>query len=171
MGTFRVSRLIAIDPSTKATGYAIYNNGCLMAAGSCTSEKKNRVARTLEITVKFEDILMSYSPNSVAFEDPMLKGRANSAMQRIIGALELGVLNNTHTPIDMFYYYNPGTVKKQVSGDGRADKFEVALSAGELLKTEAEKEILAKMMDLEDFDACDAIAVGLTHFKVTAKDD
>jgi len=161
--------LIAIDPSTKAVGYAIYlqyRENTLVAAGNCSSSKRDRVARTIEITEKFKDVLNYHNPEVAVFEDPMLRGKANSSMQRIIGALELTLFNAGIAP-DNLYYYNPGTVKKQVAGDGRADKFEVALSSGDLLKTDKEKELLAKLIDEEDFDGCDAVAVGLTHFKVT----
>lgn len=158
-------RIIAIDPSTKAVGYAIFYDNVLVAAGSCTSVRKERLARTVEIALKFQGVLDQYTPDCAAFEDPLLKGRANNAIQRIIGALELSLFNYG-IKFDKVNYYNPGTVKKAVTGDGRADKFEVAISAGEKFETAKEQEILAKMIDEEDFDACDAVAVGLTHLEV-----
>lgn len=101
--------------------------------------------------------LLEASPDlQIICEEPTLQGKASLAMNRLLGGLE--VLFETKMK-----YVSPMTVKAKM-GDGRWDKLEVALGAGEFLKTEEEREILADCITREDWDSTDAIAIGLTHF-------
>ncbi len=88
-----------------------------------------------------------------------MQGKANISMQRVLGGLEFIM-----TP--MMSYIHPMTLKSQL-GSGSLDKLEVALAAGELLKTDKEKDILADLIAKEEFDATDAIAIGVNHLRRT----
>ena len=170
-----MSRLIAIDPATKKLGYAVFDKGVLEETGTLEAYDKNRLNRSMELIsrialiireVRYSIIDSEDSIKTVVIEDPMLRGKANTTMQRFIGALEFSILDNA--PASIFFksihYIRPTTVKRAM-GHGRYDKLEVALGAGELLTTDKEKEILADAVDREAWDETDAVAIGLTYIK------
>lgn len=151
--------VLALDPSTKQTGYALFVSGRLTEAGSFkTNPDLSRTARQYDIANKLCNFmgsrdLFGNEDVSITSEEPMVQGRNGLALHKLLGALE-------YASNKEFYYIHPSTVKKQM-GSGKLDKLEVALAAGELLKSPEEQEIVASFISEEDFDATDAVAIGL----------
>lgn len=153
--------LFALDPSTTRTGWALFHDTVLVKAGSVAADRdQDRWSRQSHILTSLMDIMIEVgvdwnrtSGYTVVSEEPMVQGRNGLALHKLLGAFE-GIFN---IPID---YIHPSTVKK-VMGSGKLDKFEVALAAGRLVKTDKEQEIIASLISEEDFDATDAIAIGL----------
>lgn len=148
-----MSTLLAIDPGSNKTGIAVFEDGSLTATLTITTKETDPVKRRFSILSILAEILPTY--DSVASEAPMLLGANNNGMQKFLGVLEY----LTKTKISFFH---PMTVKKFM-GAGKMDKLEMALSAGEMLRTDAEKETLARAISDEAFDETDAICVGLTY--------
>lgn len=156
-------RLLAIDPGTKSMGVAFFNSASLLVKTLTISTKlKDRYERTQDICSQLLDTLdaeqkWDYNSKTLAVccEEPMMQGKANTAMQRLLGCLE-----------QMFSakisYIHPMTVKK-ILGSGSLDKLEVALSVGNKVSTVPEKEIIAAATEREAFDETDAAAIGFSH--------
>lgn len=62
--------ILALDISTKMTGYAVYNNHELIASGFAASTKENVYDRIQIITAKIKDIVQEYKPDKVVAEEP-----------------------------------------------------------------------------------------------------
>jgi Holliday junction resolvasome RuvABC endonuclease subunit len=160
--------LIAIDPSTTSLGVALFTSGKLKQARTFRGLPKNeRSKRQRQVTRQLLKWLeeMSLVPVDqpemfdVACEDPMLQGRANQAMQRVIGALEEAI----GTP---FFFIHPMTVKR-VLKHGSADKPAVLKACQERLAHDPKAvELLEWIKDEKAYDESDAVAVGLAYFQL-----
>jgi len=141
--------LIAIDPGLKTsnTGVAVFQRGKLVYNGIYQVQEipwrdnMHELIRYLKAFVKRDD--------QVVVEKSFYPGKANIMHLKTIGVFD--------------YYYDidtiaPCSVKKIVTGSGRADKQEVKNA---VIKKLSEKEL--KIVKLEDEDAVDAIAIGLAY--------
>jgi Holliday junction resolvasome RuvABC endonuclease subunit len=150
-----VKELLAIDPASNKCGIAFFREGKLVATRTITSTAETPLARRMDIARQLQKV---YYPNlfeGVVSEEPLLLGRNNNGMQRLLGYLELITEGKVS-------FIHPMTIKSKM-GHGSKDKLEVALAAGEHLKTEDEKEIIADIIRREAFDESDAVAVGLVY--------
>ena len=161
-------KLLAIDPGSKFLGIALFKDGILQGASTLAITEGERLVRVSCIIDKLAETMNFFKPDIVAIEDPFFRGKNQSLFERMKGAIEatteiiLGWPNDRHIK-DMIYYIPPTTVKKYM-GSGSLGKLEVALGAGDLVHTSEEKEIIAGLIDREEFDATDAIAVGLSYY-------
>lgn len=155
--------LVSIDPGSNALGAAVFLNGRLHAVKTITAPKKNdsymRSKHIVSELMVWLD-LVGYDTRLIknheaASEDPLLRGHAQTIIQRLLGQLEFLFPHR-------MYYYAPTAVKKAM-GKGTLDKPEVKKAVIEKLN-EAEAEEL-NGLDTFDYDAYDAIAVGLTHLR------
>ena len=165
------NRLLSLDPSTSCTGWAVFHDGKLLEAGSIKAdpkcsrwERQKYIADQLLLMLEnqypyFEIYNNSSLGYTVVSEEPMVQGRNGLALHKFLGAIE--VLFSI--PVN---YVHPSTVKR-IMGSGKLDKFEVALAAGRLLKTDQEQEKMAKLISNEDFDATDAVAIGLCWMEMS----
>lgn len=155
-----VKLLLAIDPASSKTGLAFFDLETKELIETRLIQCDNQRA---EIAARIDSVLSEEWATrqilDIACEEPFLQGRANTGMQRLLGMIEF-IATNVATPVS---FYHPSTVKATM-GRGSLDKLEVALAAGELLKTEREKELVASLIEKELWDETDAIAVGLTYF-------
>lgn len=157
--------LISIDPASSSLGYALFLEGLLVEAGSVKSSFTPPYKRRFDIINELHIKTYTYSPSVLVCEEPKLGGRfqtaSQTAMDKLLGQIEYYFLNDRE--VEEIFYYHPMTLKAQIGGSGKSSKLEVALGAGEILRSDKEKEIVAKLIEAEDFDATDAIAAGLTH--------
>lgn len=152
--------LLAIDPATKKLGAAYFHHGDLLCSTTIISIGRDRQGRQQEIITNLLAWIVKNVPETndqvqVVCEEPMLRGKANNSMQRILGALEWAFV-----PTGM-EYVAPKTVKK-IMGSGNLDKLEVALAAGKRVKNKKAKNLVADMIEREAWDESDAVAIGLT---------
>lgn len=147
-------RLLAIDPASNKLGLAVFVDGSLKETLTLTSKAKTPLERRLDMAVQLVPFLATH--DVIVSEEPMLLGRNNNGMQRLLGMIEK--LSDGHV-----VFIHPKTVKKKM-GSGSLDKVDVALAAGQLLKTEKEQEILADALIREAYDETDSVAIGLSYF-------
>lgn len=158
--------VFAIDPGTYSCGTAFFMDGTLVDVYTVKSKGKERQGRLQEIVdgvVRQRDLCIEKIPDNeidhhISFicEEPLLRGKSNNVMQRLLGALEY-----QHPCL---HYISPSTVKR-LMGHGDLDKLQVALAAGELLTTDEEREKMAQLVANEDWDATDAVAIGLCYIR------
>jgi len=158
-----MSSLLAIDPGSNKLGLAWFSSGVLIAAKTLVTSKTSPLERRLDMANKIAEFVDLV--DDVASEEPLLLGRNNNFMQRLLGYIEL--LTNGKV-----WMIHPMTLKKFMNS-GTSDKLDMALAAGKMLQSEDEKEILAKLIteelekpdDEQSFDATDAVCVGLAYLK------
>lgn len=161
-----MNKLLAIDPGSNHIGVALFENNQLVWARTVSTKLKDRYDRTKDILTNLMTALETANPLvdvnrdnfSIICEEPTMRGKANISMQRVLGGLEFLM-----TP--KMSYIHPMTLKANL-GSGSLDKLEVALAAGELLFTDTEKDILADLIAKEEFDATDAVAIGISHITI-----
>lgn len=154
-----MTKLVAIDPGSKKLGVAVFDHKArkLITVFSLTSKYEAYSNRLKQLCEALKQQLIDLDASEVVVcEDPLLRGYANNIMQRLIGGLEASL-----SPV--FNFVHPMTVKK-VLGKGTLEKDKVAKAALKLLKTDGERRIMQSFIDAKDYDATDAVAIGLTYF-------
>lgn len=161
-------KLLAIDPGSQLLGIALFEDGILTGASTLEITKGERLERVSCIIDKLAEVMNFFKPDIVVVEDPFFRGRNQSLFERMKGSIEATAAIILGWPTDrelkdIIIYISPTTVKKYM-GSGSLGKLEVALGAGDLVHTADEKELIANLIDREEFDATDAIAIGLTYY-------
>jgi crossover junction endodeoxyribonuclease RuvC len=147
--------IVGVDPGSIRTGYgAILTDGRrheLLESGALVPPQNLELAlRLRHIHEGLRDLIARLRPDALAVEDLFHAKSARSAI--VLGHVRgVALLAGAEAGIRVLSY-PPATVKAQVSGEGRAQKHQVALMVGHLLR-------LARGMD--PGDAADALAVAL----------
>jgi Holliday junction resolvasome RuvABC endonuclease subunit len=149
--------ILAIDPASNKTGIAIFSDGELQFTSTFVATADTPLKRRIQTAVYLNQLFDQYG--LTVCEEPLLLGRNNNGMQRLLGMIELGDPN--------VVFIHPMTIKKAM-GSGTLDKLSVAIAAGEKLQTEKEKEIIADAVNREAWDETDAVAIGLTYLCQTS---
>lgn len=168
--------LLSVDPGSNACGFAIFEDGKLLAAKTMLATKNgSSLKRFEEISGEFLDWFdglpvprVYENPRTVVLEDPLLRGKSNNVMQRFIGFLVNDLIRyaDLSIPTSSVHFVHPSTVKSRF---GSIEKEAVAVGAYHELDV-AEKLIIDPLIDAKDFDATDAIAIGLTYLRRTPHD-
>lgn len=121
--------IIGIDPGVTNTGYSIYNdsNNVVIESGEIVADAKSIEDKLVQVYNKLSFLLEKYSINIVSYEQPVFlgKGITGEQINRVLGVvLLLFKLNNIN---DIFSYTAP-QIKRKITGNGKADKKEVAVS-------------------------------------------
>lgn len=149
-------RILGIDPGSRICGYGVIDElgGELryVECGTLTApEDRPMEARLGEIARGLREVIGELAPEVVAVEDVFSHQNVRSALAlaqargmalAVVGLLGLSVAS-----------YTPASVKKAVSGSGRADKDQIA----RMVQT------LIGLRSLPRADATDALAVAITH--------
>lgn len=97
------------------------------------------------------------SPSFVGIETSQYLGKANVSLNRLIGTITYIIPSNIHV-----LEVNPMTLKKAITGSGKADKIEVAQALIDKWFTDKKSQnILKEIIKNEEFDKSDAIAVAV----------
>lgn len=155
--------ILGIDPGTATTGYGLIKVNAksltVVDWGLIQTEKNGRPEKRLEeIYKQIRLILRNFSPDVMAIEKVFFATNAKTAMRvgEATGVLLFAAAkNNTNV-----FEYAPGTIKKVVAGNGRADK--------KLVQKAVRKYLGAKVRSQKHkkthFDnAADALAVAICH--------
>lgn len=148
--------LVAIDPGSNKCGIATFRFGVLSSTETLLSNEKTPLERRLDMAYQLEELIKT--ADRVISEEPLLLGRNNNGMQRLLGYIEF-LASESFIPLQ---FVHPMTLKKFM-GAGSSDKLDMALAAGEMLKTSFEQELLAGAITREAWDETDAVCVGLYH--------
>ena len=128
--------ILGIDPGTATTGYGLIkaeNSGFqALNWGLIETDKNGQPGRRLiDIYRQLSKILAEHKPDVVAMERLFFATNAKTAMS--VGQAQ-GVMfyciARSQTEV---YEYAPGTIKKMVAGNGRADKKDVQKSLRKIL--------------------------------------
>lgn len=147
-----------IDPgtSTSPTAISFWNNGKLIGTDSLKSDPKASLRKRIwHICHAIEYCLVpEYDPIFVCIEESVYLGKANTSLQKLLGALEYAIPKDATV-----YTVNPATLKKYY-GKGNLDKLGVATAVKCKLSTFQECSMIQKCIDNEEWDVTDSIAIG-----------
>ena len=148
--------ILGIDPGTINCGYAIIKkngqNVKLIEAVLIKISEKILQYQITQLTEAIDQIFNNHHINEVAIEDIFYAFNPKSVIKlaQFRGALSLKILQ-VH---GNFSEYTPLQVKKAVTGNGKAQKEQVAFMVKRILKINKE---------IKPLDITDAMAVAITH--------
>ena len=148
--------ILGIDPGTINCGYAIIKKEKqkvkLVEAGLIKIKQKVLQHQIIELVEGIDTILSHHAIDEVAIEDIFYAFNPKTVLKlaQFRGALSLKILQE----LGNFSEYTPLQVKKAVTGNGKAQKEQVAFMV---------KRILGITKEIKPLDITDAIAVALTH--------
>lgn len=155
--------ILGIDPGTATTGFGVIekleNDIIVKDFGLIETDKDGNTGRRLiNINYQIEKLLKRIRPDVVAIEKLFFATNAKTAMN--VGQA-IGVILYTVAMSNIsLFEYAPGTIKKQVSGNGRADKKEVQRAVRNILGAKVRSRVHGKT----HFDnSADGLAVALCH--------
>ncbi len=148
---------VGVDPGSYVTGYGLLeNNGreiVYLDSGVIKIKKKTqRAERLLQIKDKLDEILEKYDPDDVAVETIFMSKNVKSAfsLAEVRGVILLSAIQAGKR----IFEYSPREVKCSVTGTGAANKTQVAVMVGKLLKLNKKPATT---------DETDALAIAFCH--------
>ena len=150
-------RVLGIDCGSERTGYGVIDSDGLdhrmVAAGVIRTDRKRPFGqRLLEIAGGLRRLIQEHVPESAAVEGVFYSANVKTAL-KLAHVRGVALLAIAEAGLEMAEY-SPLEVKTSVVGYGRAEKSQVKLMVGQLLR-------LAEAIESED--ACDALAVAICH--------
>jgi crossover junction endodeoxyribonuclease RuvC len=149
-------RILGLDPGSRICGYGVIDvegrDIRYVECGVLTAPAERPMEQRLgEIACGLKEVIAELAPQVVAVEDVFVHQNARSglalAQARGMALAVIGLAGLVVTS------YPPASVKKAVSGSGRADKDQIARMV----------QALIKLRSLPRADATDALAVAITH--------
>lgn len=163
--------ILGIDPGTATTGYGVIEftkAGIELVTYGLISTKKEATAenRLASIFDEMNALFTKYNPHVMAIEKVFFSTNVKTAI-RVGQAQGVMLLAAAHGRVPVAEYA-PGTIKKQVTGSGRADKKMVIQTVQDIFGSKVKAEKGGKT----HFDnAADALAIAMCHaFKERDKD-
>jgi len=150
--------ILGIDPGTINCGYAILevNNKKpkLLEAGLIKMKSRILQEQIVEFVEGFDLVISKHKIDQVAMEDMFFAFNPKTVIKlaQFRGAISLKILQE----FGNFSEYTPLQVKKAVTGNGKAQKEQVAFMV---------KRILNIKKEIKPLDITDAIAVCITHMQ------
>lgn len=160
-------RILGIDPGTATTGFGvieIYETHFHIVEWGLIETKKDVAPerRLVDIHEQLNTVIEQFKPSIMAIEKVFFSNNAKTAI-RVGQAQGVMLLSAAYKNIPVAEYA-PGTIKKVVTGDGRADKKYMQ----EMIKVILGPEVVGKIGKKTHFDnAADALAIALTHMYTT----
>ena len=155
-------KILGIDPGTRNCGYAIIEkNGReikLIEAGLIKIKTKILQEQIVEMTEGFDLLFKKHKIDEVSIEDMFYAFNPKTVIKlaQFRGAISLKILQN----FGNFSEYTPLQVKQAVTGNGKAQKEQVAFMV---------KKLLGIKKEIKPLDITDAIAIALTHAQRVVK--
>ncbi|AXH11044.1 crossover junction endodeoxyribonuclease RuvC [Malaciobacter halophilus] len=149
-------KILGIDPGTRNCGYAIIEkngrNIKLIEAGLIKIKTKILQEQIVEMTEGLDMIFNKFDIDEVAIEDMFYAYNPKTVIKlaQFRGAISLKVL----LEFGNFAEYTPLQVKQAVTGNGKAQKEQVAFMV---------KRLLGIKKEIKPLDITDAIAIAITH--------
>jgi crossover junction endodeoxyribonuclease RuvC len=152
----RSIRIIGLDPGLRRTGWGVVdcegNRLTYVACGSVeTNERETLAARLSALHAGLVTVIAAHAPQEAAVEETFVNADPRSALK--LGQARGIVLLAPAQAGLLVAEYAPNLVKKSVVGAGRAEKVQVRKMIAVLLPKAAP----------ESDDACDALALAITH--------
>ena len=149
-------KILGIDPGTRVLGYCILDFSSekysLIEAGILKFKKNILKEQILELVDGLDSILQAHKIDEVAIEDIFFAHNPQSILKlaQFRGALTLKILLS----VGDYHEYTPLQVKKAITGNGKANKEQVAFMVKRLLRIKKE---------IKPFDISDAMAIAICH--------
>tara|TARA_B110000259_G_scaffold188056_1_gene244705 strand:+ start:11389 stop:11859 length:471 start_codon:yes stop_codon:yes gene_type:complete len=149
-------KILGIDPALRKTGWAIIekNNNSLsfIACGTVkTNDKSSMSDRLSDLHYQLAEVIEEYQPHEAAIEETFVNNNALSSLK--LGQAR-GAIIVTCAIFDLkISEYASTTIKKTISGVGRADKNQVATMV----------KYLMPKATFNNADESDAIAIAICH--------
>ena len=155
--------ILGIDPGVATTGYGLVKvkKDSLLAVDWGlieTNKELDQSRRLYNIYKQMRGLLREYDPDIVAIEKIFFATNAKTAIA--VGQAQGVMLLSTSSFKADVFEYAPGTIKKMVAGDGRADKKKMQRH---LRKVFGAKVRSQKHKKTHFDNAADALAVALCH--------
>jgi len=163
--------ILGIDPGTATTGYGFVNvvkgKPITREWGLIETDKNgDPEKRLLRIYEESLSILKLHKPDALAIERVFFATNAKTAI-RVGQAIGVMMLASAKAKVPV-YEYAPGTIKKMITGSGRAVKKDVQIAVRKILGNH----VKSKKHQKTHFDnAADALAVALTHIMKEGEKD
>lgn len=146
-----MSTILSIDPGTRHTGYAILEGEELKKYGCIEPKSSLELGdRLMTISKYIKDLIRAHNPTTIICEDQY--GGKNTktlmALREVTGVARLAAAEFN---ID-FYLIQATSIKKSVTGDGRASKDKVRNAINEKYQ-----------LQITNDNISDAIAAGVAH--------
>lgn len=155
--------ILGIDPGTATTGYGLVNLGSggveVKTWGLIETDKELQKERRLDFI--FEEIVRLihfHKPDVFVFEKVFFATNAKTAIS-VGQAQGVMILAAAKTKLPVFEYA-PGTIKKIITGSGRANKKEVQKAVRGILGSRVKS---VKNHKTHFDNEADALAIALTH--------
>lgn len=155
--------ILGIDPGTATTGFGAIEAGkkdfTVKEFGLIETDKDGKPGdRLIAINQQFSSLLKRIKPDVVAVEKLFFATNAKTAMA-VGQAIGIILFTAAKEKVSIFEYA-PGTIKKQIAGNGRADKKMVQIAVRKVLGAK----VRSKNHGKTHFDnSADALAVALCH--------
>lgn len=149
-------RMVSLDTSSTATGYAYWENAVLKESGELKADSKDKEDRLDEMCLKIMDILRKYKPHIVVIEMTVVETNANT--QRILSEI-VGVVRGYALMHDCdFVRYRPSSWRYLVKDENET----LSKKREDLKKWSVAK--VSKLYGINGSDnETDAILIGLAH--------
>ena len=159
MAAAPLSRVLAIDPALRNTGYAVLERSGTKTVALEYGTIRNRVdllpsGCLVAIHEKVRDLIARHQPDCAAFEAIIYVQSMRTAI--VMGTARGAALLAAAQHGLIIHEYAPRRVKQSVVGRGGAQKEQVAFMVRALLG----------LTENPAPDAADALAIGLTHFQM-----
>lgn len=154
-------RILGIDPGTATTGWSIIEEGedrtlNLLFAGIILTKAHTPLPERLNLIYKnAAELIKKYSPQVMAVEKLFFARNTTTAIS-VAHARGVILLAASEKDLEV-HEYTPLQIKMAIAGYGRADKKQIFLMLGSHIKGEIPKQD----------DACDAIAVAVSHANIS----
>lgn len=168
--------ILSVDQGIAHFGYAVLeytenginlmDYGCFISTIKKSKKTKpiSQQRRMFELMSKFEDLIVKYEPKHIVHERLFFSPPAKNSRKKSASILNTNMITGSIWYIagkhDLeVWQYSPQTVKKSLTGNGRADKDDIIKQIESMfdidcLKTHKEH-------------VCDAISIGLAHINKT----
>lgn len=151
-----MSRLLALDQSSKVTGWAYFKDGKIITHGKLSYNDTDIGDRLMKLRKDVRDLIDLYNINEIVLEDIQLQGNVVNNVQTFkILAEVFGVLEELFTEIDIKYTAVLSTVWKSTLGIKGKDR--------PAQKRAAQEYILNNYNIKATQDEIDSICIGLHH--------
>ena len=155
--------ILGIDPGTATTGFGLVNlnesGNKVVTWGLIETDKSLLKEKRLDfIFEEIQALIRKYKPDVFVFEKVFFSSNAKTVIA--VGQAQGVMLLAAHKQKVHVEEYAPGTIKKMITGNGRANKKEVQEHIRRILGDRVKS---AKHKKTHFDNAADALAIALTH--------
>lgn len=150
------TNLLALDQSSRITGYAVFKDGMLIKVGKFTLEDTNFSTRLFKFKKKIEELIKIYDINKVAFEEIQLQQNVDTFKKlAMVYGIMLYTVEENNLPYEI------------ISSNTWKSKCKIKKSTREPEKKQAQKFVQDKYGIKVTQDEADATCLGWTCVSTT----